>query len=682
MSQVLETLLVELKADVKGLQGSLNTAIRDVRTFESQSNQITTSVGNMFARLRTQVLAFASVWAAFRVGKSFVDAGVQMQSLTAKMGAATGSANITAESLAFVRSEAQRLGLDFRSIADGFASFAASALRSGLTFQETKDIFTGVSEAATGMRLSAERTSLVFIALSQMASKGTVSMEELKQQLGESLPGALQVFSKAMGKGNAEFIKMVENGQVTTRDLIKLGQGLKREFGAAAEEAATGAQAAFNRLGNALFELQAKIAESGFLDAVTNSVKELTKQLNDPATVEGMKAFAEYLGDIVSVAAKASAALGNVLSHFRDRQLAFKELSGGNNMAFIPEAQIAERVEAIRLRRQVVNAPYSPTSTPGPDGGLLAGSTGSGLLSGGLGGDKGSTGGYTLGKSSPPGVSAAAQRAADARAALRQRVMQQSSGLISETDPNKVDAAEAMASLEKRHQEEQDLLEKALNKKAVTQEEFNEQSLKVELDYQSRLAELRKQYRDAFLSDEQAAAEGFLGVQVDYQDKSVKEQGQSFRSSIQQAAQHNKAFFELEKAASLAQALLSARQSIVDAYKFGNALGGPPLGAAFAGVAAAAQAANIAAIASTSFGGGGGVSSAGAGGAGGGGGGPGDTSSSSSSGDLAEAPTKMVRVELHGDPDGFYSINTMRKIIEGLNDALAGGSRLNVVTVS
>jgi len=81
---------------------------------------------------------------------------------------------------------------------------------------------------------------------------------------------------------------------------------------------------------------------------------------------------------------------------------------------------------------------------------------------------------------------------------------------------------------------------------------------------------------------------------------------------------HSRKLFELGKAAAIANALISARESVVDAFKWGSKLGGPPLAFAFAAAAAAAQAANIASIASTSFGGGGSATSSGGGSAGGG----------------------------------------------------------------
>lgn len=591
------------------------------------------------------------------MGKGVVDAGVQMQALTSKMGAATGSAQIAAASMRFVREEAERLGLDFRSSADGFASFAASALRSGLTFQETKDIFTGVSEAAAGMRLSAERTALVFQALSQMASKGTVSMEELKQQLGESLPGALQVFAKAMGVSNDQFIKMIENGQVTTRDLIKLGQGLKNEFGAAAEEAAKGAQAAFNRFGNALFDLKNKIAEGGFLDSVTDGVKKLTDLLNDPQTRDGLIAFASGLGQIATAAMSAASAVGRFFQTSDDRAAAMLELAKEGKSA-TPDA-VADKVNTIQLRRDAINAPFNAAAygiTPAQQAGSPS---------------------YTLGKTSNPGISAAATRAAEARERMRQQLQSQSAGLINETDVNKVDSAKATAALNKRYEEEQALLEKALAKKAITDQEFKEESLKVELDYQARMAEIRQQYRDEMLSEEQAAAEGFLGIRTDLQDRTSAEQGSSFRQAISQAAEHNRAFFMLEKAAALARALLAARQTVVDAYRWGNTLGGPVGGAVAAGVAAAAQAVNIAAIASTSFGGGGGgVSSSG----GGGGGGIGDNGSSSDGGNVGAAQNKSITVHLTGADLTLLSKNQIRQLFERLNDAGADGSQLTFVS--
>ena len=61
-------------------------------------------------------------------------------------------------------------------------------------------------------------------------------------------------------------------------------------------------------------------------------------------------------------------------------------------------------------------------------------------------------------------------------------------------------------------------------------------------------------------------------------------------------------FFEIGKAAAIAQATIDGYAAVQGAYKTGVGIGGPPLGAAFAAAAAIAAAVNISRIAATNFG--------------------------------------------------------------------------------
>ena len=62
-----------------------------------------------------------------------------------------------------------------------------------------------------------------------------------------------------------------------------------------------------------------------------------------------------------------------------------------------------------------------------------------------------------------------------------------------------------------------------------------------------------------------------------------------------------KAAFDVQKTLGIARAVVSGGEAIVHSFNAGAAIGGPPLGFAFAGIAAAATAAQIAAIASTTY---------------------------------------------------------------------------------
>ena len=189
------------------------------------------------------------------LGKSVVNTSMDFQALENRMNAAASNKSVGADSLAYIRKEADRLGLSFKGTADSFAGFEAAALRSGLTLGQTKQIFTDISEAATSMQLPATNVELTFKALEQIAGKGTVSMEELRQQLGDHLPGAFEIAAKSMGMTTREFYDMVSEGKVLSSEFLpKFAAALKNELGGSALEASTQLRASINRLNTDLMD--------------------------------------------------------------------------------------------------------------------------------------------------------------------------------------------------------------------------------------------------------------------------------------------------------------------------------------------------------------------------------------------------------------------------------------------
>ena len=635
MSQNLEALVVQLQADIKGFQASLSTAAGDVKRFSTRASDDVNGFQVAINRARNQVLTLAVAWKAISLGKGVVEAGMQVQAMSNRMQAATGDARIAGESMAFVRAEANRLGLDIRTTADGFSGFAASALRAGLTFQQTKEIFTGVSEAATSMHLPAEQVSLVFKALEQIAGKGTVSMEELRGQLGDALPGAFEIAAKAMGKTTAEFSKMVANGEVMSADFLpKFGSAVRKELGGSVEEASKGAQAAFNRMGNAFFELQSKMADSGFLDAITKAVEEMTSALSDPATIEGLKSFASMLGDIVTAATKAASAIGGFYSAVSQRKDDLAKWDGKGSLF----DHLDEAGKTRDLRGRVL-AEYTAKQKAMADGKSAASGTND----------------YTLGKLSTPLESEATKKAREKAVRLRDQLRGkvESIGITNagETDPAKQAALEA--------EKQQKVLEEALEKKAITEQEYRDASMQNEMSYQQKLTDIRQKATDLEVGMREKALDNIQGL-------------------LQVFAGKNKAIaiamLAFDKARAIAQAVMETHVAAAAALKY------DPTGATSAHVTMLGYA-NVAAIAAT------GIAQLASMGAGGGGGAGGSSSASSGGSDsssnaapaASNQPTKNVYITLNGRG---YTKTDMRDILDGLNDVMADGSRLNIVSVN
>jgi lambda family phage tail tape measure protein len=98
-------------------------------------------------------------------------------------------------------------------------------------------------------------------ATAQVFSKGKVSAEELRQQLGERLPGAFTLFAKSMGKTPAELDKALEGGKVTLDDFMGFVKHLTAEYGENAKILALAPEAAGDRLATAMSELKDNLGD-------------------------------------------------------------------------------------------------------------------------------------------------------------------------------------------------------------------------------------------------------------------------------------------------------------------------------------------------------------------------------------------------------------------------------------
>jgi len=160
----------------------------------------------------------------------------------------------------FVKRTASELGLAIESTALGYQKLAASSRGTVLQGKATKDIFIGISQAATALQLTTDQSSGAVLALSQIMSKGTLQSEELRGQLAERIPGAVQIAARALGVTTAALGDMMKAGEVSAKRFIPaFAKQLTKEFGGAAEQAAKSFQGAQNRFGNFMFQLKRNI---------------------------------------------------------------------------------------------------------------------------------------------------------------------------------------------------------------------------------------------------------------------------------------------------------------------------------------------------------------------------------------------------------------------------------------
>lgn len=193
--------------------------------------------------------------------KPAVESFIALETTTRILQSVTGSATQAGQQIEFLRGTAQRSGQDFDSLATSYAKFAASALQGGISIKDTQAAFESVSLAAGNLGIGSEQAGRALEALSQIASKGTVSMEELRGQLGDALPGVLPALARELGLTTAELTKVVETASLAAYEAIPaLGRAIGK-LGPEAGKPVQGLTAEWNRLKNAIFETTNVVAD-------------------------------------------------------------------------------------------------------------------------------------------------------------------------------------------------------------------------------------------------------------------------------------------------------------------------------------------------------------------------------------------------------------------------------------
>lgn len=245
-------------AKLAGTARSADSAVRGIGTAARSSSSAVTSLGNngssALNALRGSAAGLVAQIGTVATAFSSLSANADMDSLNRSIKFAGGAEG--AQNLSTVNQMVKDMKLPLKESLEGFKTLSGGLMGTGLEGQAT-DIFKAMSEGATVMGLSADESKGALLALSQMASKGTVSAEELRGQLGERLPGAFNIAARAMGMTTKELGKMMERGDLAATDFLpKFAAELHKTFGPGVADALNGPRAQFNEMNNAILTLK------------------------------------------------------------------------------------------------------------------------------------------------------------------------------------------------------------------------------------------------------------------------------------------------------------------------------------------------------------------------------------------------------------------------------------------
>lgn len=319
---------LQVNAQTSQAVGAFNQLAQAIASARGQFQQLTTAINNSNAagdRLGSRMLR--NVDSAFNIlsksvgtllnSFSMLGAGIEyifssilreldkLQGFNAIMSVTTKSTDEAANAYDFLRKTADRLGIQFDSLTSNYAKLVASLPEGNDKLKTAEKTFLGIAMAARTLHSSNQDVQLMFYAVTQIASKGVVSMEELRRQLGEKLPGALNIAARAFNTTPELLEAAIRKGTVNSaKFLAGFGDELIRTFGDSSKKASESVSAAVNRLTNVWVDFVKAVLDSGAGQSIINVFDALREKLSDPYLIarfaELVKSLADRFAEFIS----------------------------------------------------------------------------------------------------------------------------------------------------------------------------------------------------------------------------------------------------------------------------------------------------------------------------------------------------------------------------------------------
>lgn len=186
----------------------------------------------------------------------------------------------SADDFQYLRQEAYRTGTDLMNIAGSYKNFYSAATGVGFGKGQIQGMFSDVLVAGRGIGASQSQIQSALIALEQMLSKGKVSAQELRLQMGNALPGAFEIAARAMGVTTQKLDEMMSKGELAATVFVpKFTAQLKKELGEGFAENIKSLDFALVNLSTAWQEFQAQIMTGEVGQQFAEIVTQITKLL-------------------------------------------------------------------------------------------------------------------------------------------------------------------------------------------------------------------------------------------------------------------------------------------------------------------------------------------------------------------------------------------------------------------
>jgi len=242
-----------------------------------------------------------------------------------------------------INTASEQFNIPIQQSTQQFTKLSAAVIGSGGTIKDAENTFKGLSAAVLGTGGSIQDVNGALVAAAQVFSKGKVSAEELRGQIGERLAGAFSLFAESSDTTTKQLDKDLQNGEVTLAQFVRFTEYALQKYGRTARIIADSPEQAGARLDRALKNLQKNVGDAlgptgaAFQDFAARSIRGLDRLINKLIELRAIQPGAGYYQERVLGGQMSIAELEKEVLRAGARESELRAQTAGVGLGFIAD---------------------------------------------------------------------------------------------------------------------------------------------------------------------------------------------------------------------------------------------------------------------------------------------------------------------------------------------------------
>lgn len=344
-----------------------------LNTMAAQGQNVITSVrkmddANKSALSTLRDISVVAGFASMAIGKlagvsnswigQIVKVNAELERLTFQMRAMARSGDAfkeAAENVDYLREQATKMPFSLQTLTQGFSKMKSTGI------DPMNGSLKALADGVAAFGGNDDAFNRVVLAVTQMKGKSVIQMEEMRQQMGEVMPRAMELMARSMGISVAELTKVIGTGMLdATPALNKFFAEIERSFGGTAGRMMETFSGQIAKMKTSFQLLATGEGGSKFFEEVKSQLADLNQFLSS----DRAKLFAKDVGEALTSVVRGFRSAVDFIIEFRSEiynvGVTFAAVFGASKMvgmvAALTAAFSANLVQLRMLRTNIVAA--------------------------------------------------------------------------------------------------------------------------------------------------------------------------------------------------------------------------------------------------------------------------------------------------------------------------------------